>query len=225
MYRTVIVEDDPMVSLLNRTYTEKDDRFQVAATFQDGRTALNWLVQNPADLLILDVYMPVYTGLQLLRELRVRLVDLDAILVTAANDPKTVDELLKLGAVDYLVKPFTYERFQQALNTFCLHRQAVKSPVVSQSALDRTLSPAAVAQDAAMPKGLQEDTLKLIRSVLRASASQGATSEALSEKTGLSSVTVRRYVNYLVDKGEISRTMNYDTGGRPCHLYRYPSDF
>lgn len=62
MYRVVIVEDDPMVSLINRTYVERDSRFQVVQTFQDGRTALNWLEQNPADLVVLDVYMPLFTG-------------------------------------------------------------------------------------------------------------------------------------------------------------------
>ena len=58
MYRVVIVEDDPMVSLINRTYVERDSRFQVVQTFQDGQTALDWLAQNPVDLVVLDVYMP-----------------------------------------------------------------------------------------------------------------------------------------------------------------------
>ena len=54
LYRAVIVEDDPMVSLLNRTFIEKDTRFRVVQTFQDGQAALNWLAQNPADLVVLD---------------------------------------------------------------------------------------------------------------------------------------------------------------------------
>ena len=66
MYRVVIVEDDPMVSLLNRTFVERDARFQVVQSFQDGRAALAWLEQNPADLAVLDVYMPLFTGLELL---------------------------------------------------------------------------------------------------------------------------------------------------------------
>ena len=122
MYRVVIVEDDPMVSLLNRTFVERDARFQVVQSFQDGRAALAWLEQNPADLAVLDVYMPLFTGLELLHALRGQGVGIDAIMVTAANDAPTVDTLLKLGVVDYLVKPFTYERFQQALDTFCRHR-------------------------------------------------------------------------------------------------------
>ena len=51
--------------------------------------------------------MPLLTGFELLRTLRSRQIPVDAIMVTAANDPETVDALLKMGVVDYLVKPFT----------------------------------------------------------------------------------------------------------------------
>ena len=154
MYRVVIVEDDPMVSLLNRTFVERDARFQVVQSFQDGRAALAWLEQNPADLAVLDVYMPLFTGLELLHALRGQGVGIDAIMVTAANDAPTVDTLLKLGVVDYLVKPFTYERFQQALDNFCRHRDAVAGDAVEQSALDRLFSPALPAEHQP-PKGLR----------------------------------------------------------------------
>lgn len=220
MYQVVIVEDDPMVSLLDRTFTEKDPRFQVVQTFSDGQSALAWLCHNPVDLLILDVYMPICTGLELLRELRAREVETDAIMVTAANDTKTVDALLKLGVVDYLVKPFVYERFQQALDTFCRHRQAIAGDAVSQNALDHLFP--GTASDHQPPKGVQESTLERIRACLHAAPQQGLPSDALSQRTGLSAVTVRHYVNYLVEQGEIISTVNYDTGGRPCRLYRYP---
>ena len=216
MYRVVIVEDDPMVSLLNRTFVERDARFQVVQSFQDGRAALAWLEQNPADLAVLDVYMPLFTGLELLHALRGQGVGIDAIMVTAANDAPTVDTLLKLGVVDYLVKPFTYERFQQALDNFCRHRDAVAGDAVEQSALDRLFSPALPAGGhKGRPYGMR-------RACLRAAPPQGLPSEALSRQTGLSVVTVRRYVNYLVERGEAASAVNYDTGGRPCRLYRCP---
>ena len=192
LYRAVIVEDDPMVALLDRTYVERDPRFRVVQTFQDGRAALEWLEQNPAELAVLDVYMPLLTGAELLRELRRRGIGIDAVMVTAANDSKTVDALLKLGVADYLV---------------------------AQSALDRLFS-SAPAGERQIPKGLQESTLEKVRACLRQAPPQGLPSEALSRATGLSAVTVRRYVNYLVERGEAVSTVNYDTGGRPCRLYR-----
>nr|WP_326215898.1 response regulator [uncultured Oscillibacter sp.] len=219
MYRVVIVEDDPMVSLINRTYVERDSRFQVVQTFQDGQTALDWLAQNPVDLVVLDVYMPLFTGEELLRALRHQRIDVDAIMVTAANAGPTVDALLKMGVVDYLMKPFTAERFQQALDTFCRHREALAGNLVEQSALDKLFAPVSCG-DGQPPKGLQESTLEKVRTCLRSSPAQGMPSEAISRQTGLSVVTVRRYVNYLVERGEARSTVNYDTGGRPCRLYR-----
>ena len=187
--------------------------------FQNGQAALEWLTENPADLVILDVYMPLLTGFELLRTLRSRQIPVDAIMVTAANDPETVDALLKMGVVDYLVKPFTCDRFQQALETFCRHRAAMAGEAVSQGALDRLFSRAAPA-DQGIPKGLQASTLERIRECLRSAPMEGVDSETLSRQTNLSVVTVRRYVNYLVERGEASSTINYDTGGRPCRLYR-----
>ena len=91
MYRTVIVEDDPMIASINQTFLSRDPRFSLAAVFHSGQEALEWLRKRPVELLILDVYMPHMSGLELLRELRAEEITLDVIMVTAANDSKTVD--------------------------------------------------------------------------------------------------------------------------------------
>ena len=171
-----------MVSLLDRTYTERDSRFRVVQTFQDGRSALEWLSKNPADLVVLDVYMPLFTGLELLHALRAGGIPVDAIMVTAANDPATVDQLLKMGVVDYLVKPFTCERFQQALDSFCRHREAVAGEAVTQGELDKLFAPAGAG--GGVSKGLQESTLDRIRQCLRAAPEQGLPSESISGRPG-----------------------------------------
>ena len=216
MYRTVIVEDDPMIATINKTFLGRDPRFALSASFHSGLDAMPWLRTHPTDLLILDVYMPRMTGLELLRELRAEEITLDVVMVTAANDSKTVDALLKLGVVDYLVKPFTAQRFQQALDTFCQHREAITAhDVVSQEELD-----AMMASHPPIPKGLQPHTLARIRLHLSQVPEDGCSCESLAAQVGLSSVTVRRYLTYLVGRGEAVSTINYDTGGRPSLLYR-----
>lgn len=104
MYTTVIIEDDPMITRLNRRYIEQDSRFAVVQTFSAAHPALFWLRRNPIDLIILDVYMPQMRGTELLLQLRAEGVDADVIMVTSANDAKTVNDAVRLGAVDYLVK-------------------------------------------------------------------------------------------------------------------------
>ena len=140
-YQAVIVEDDPMIASIDQNFLGRDPRFHLAASFRSGQDALPWLLRHPADLLILDVYMPRMTGLELLRELRSFGVTSGVVMVTAANDSKTVDALLKLGVADYLVKPFTARRFQQALDKFCRQRSAIDThSSVSQEELDALLS-------------------------------------------------------------------------------------
>ena len=208
-----------MIASINQTFLSRDPRFSLAAVFHSGQEALEWLRKRPVELLILDVYMPRMSGLELLRELRRRGIGIDAVMVTAANDGATVDTLLKMGVVDYLVKPFTVERFQQALDTFCRHKEAVHGQAVTQGELDKLFAPPD-SGDRSAPKGLQESTLKLIWDCLHAAPAQGLPSEAISKQTNLSVVTVRRYANYLVERGEACSTVNYDTGGRPCRLYQ-----
>ena len=223
-YRVVIIEDDPMISLLNRSFTERDRRFAVIREFRDSREALRWFRDTRAeegpDLIVLDVFMPGLTGLELLRRLRAMEIGSDVIMVTAANDARMVDALLKLGVVDYLVKPFTQERFQQALNTFCRYRETIHAGnAVTQQELDQIFTQPAAKEG--LPKGFQAQTMERLRTCLKENGAGGCTSDALSAAAGLSAVTVRRYMNYLVEQGEVSSTINYDTGGRPSVVY-YP---
>lgn len=219
MFQTVIVEDDPMVALLDRSYIEQDSRFHVLAEFRDGQSALTWLSVNTADLLILDVYMPAMTGFDLLRELRRRELWTDAIMVTAANDTRTVDQCMKLGVADYLVKPFTMQRFKQALEKFCQLRQAIpENGSVTQADIDKLFSTGGESE-ALIPKGMQEKTMDRIRQCLRSASERGMTSENVAGRTGLSTVTARRYLNHMLEIGEVASRVNYDTGGRPSMVY------
>lgn len=158
--------------------------------------------------------MPRMTGLELLRELRSFGVTSGVVMVTAANDSKTVDALLKLGVADYLVKPFTARRFQQALDKFCRQRSAIDThSSVSQEELDALLSGSSSPED--VPKGLQSRTLERIRTHLAQAPEEGCTCESLAAQAGLSSVTVRRYLTYLTQQGEVVSRVNYDTGRPP----------
>ena len=218
MYTVVIVEDDPMITELNRRYAERDGRFTVTQTFSQPRRALDWLRHNPADLVILDFYMPQMNGLELLRAIRSAGVEADVIMSTAANDAATVEALTRLGVVDYLVKPFAYERFCAALDAFCRRRSAMRGSL-DQSALDNLLHTAPPGP-ATLPKGMQPQTQERVLACMRAAPDRAYTCEEIAVAAGLSVVTVRRYMGYLAQQGQVTGDMNYGTGGRPCLVYR-----
>lgn len=224
MYQVIIIEDDPMVASINRTYVELNRNLKVAGVFSNGQDALAYLEKNPADLAIMDFYMPIMNGLELLREIRKRNKTLDIIMVTAANDAVHIKQLLSLGIIDYLVKPFEYVRFNHALAKFIEHQELLKQQNFSQQQLDALLdlSPASTSDvSEELNKGLQDATLKIILNFMKEHGQESLTSKQIAEETHLSRVTIRRYMDYLVEKQKIVKDINYTTGGRPSIIYRY----
>ncbi len=219
MYNVLIVEDDPMVAMINEQYITRNDSFRVIGKCSSGQEALELLEKKSADLIILDVYMPQMDGIETLKEIRKRDLPVSVIMVTAANDLNTFEAATRLGAIDYLVKPFDYQRFKLALEKFDAKSSTLKEgSVLNQNRIDRIIGAASSDREPA-PKGIQEKTLTMILDALAASGGW-MTGEDIAEKTGLSSVTVRRYMNHLVESGSVTGKMNYETGGRPSMMYR-----
>ena len=70
MYKVLIVEDDPMVAMINEQYVKRNKSFEIVGKCSDGQSALDFLENNDVDLLILDVYMPKMDGFETLRRIR-----------------------------------------------------------------------------------------------------------------------------------------------------------
>ena len=221
MYKVLIVEDDPMVAMINEQYVRRNKQFSVTGVCRDGRAALEFLQNNQVDLLILDVFMPHMDGFETLRQIRKRKISVDAIMVTAANDREALEEALHLGIVDYLVKPFTFERFRMALDKFIAQTDALKDVgTLNQKSIDFIIDGTRGRSHNVHPKGIQEKTLGLIVENMKQHRSQWLTGEEIAEKVGLTGVTVRRYMSYLANAGVVVSQMDYGTGGRPCMLYK-----
>lgn len=221
MYKVLIVEDDPMVAMINEQYVTRNKDFTVTHKCSDGKSALEYLEENQVDLVILDVFMPYMDGFETLRQIRKKQISVDVIMVTAANEAESLKEGLHLGVVDYLVKPFTFERFNLALDKFTAQIEALKRlDTVNQKNIDFLIDKSRKLSGEIHPKGIQEKTLQLIMEHLKENNDKWLTGDEIAEKVGLTGVTVRRYMTHLTEKGLITAQMNYETGGRPCMLYR-----
>lgn len=218
MYSVIIVEDDPMVASINRQYVELEPSFSVKQSFKSGQDALSWLSREEADLIILDYYMPLMTGKEFIDRLHSMGKAPSVIMVTSA----IVQDLLSRGVLDYLVKPFERSRFRQALSRFAQTRSCLDgSPELNQAEIDRLLShmqPSSSFQTE-LAKGLSETTLNLIRNFLQNRPGEFFSSEQIAEQVCLSRITIRRYVNYMLEMGEIISSVDYQTGGRPSIKY------
>ncbi len=227
-YQVMIVEDDPMVAAINKKYTETVPGFRVAGIFRNGAEGLEYLRENHVDLVILDYYMPEMNGDVFMDRIREEGIQVSVIMVTSANSADTVRSLLLKGVRDYLIKPFELERFQAALERFRSNKELLTGAGsgMDQSELDRLFAGNAGSsvernKSLELPKGLNEKTLQMVRSRMKENTGKKMTSEEIALMVGLSRITVRRYLGYLQDSGELTSEIDYRTGGRPGILYRY----
>lgn len=221
MVKVIIIEDDPMVLELNKRYVETIDGFKVVASTTTAVGAVDLIKQKNADLLILDVYLPKISGIELLSKIRNEKVSIDVILITASKESQTIDRALRLGAVDYLIKPFEYERFKKALIRYSKQRDILdKAPMVKQDEIDRLLGTGQRKVDSVLKKGLHEKTLEMVRKLVAESETDKIIVEDISSKLGVSKVTARRYLEYLISVGDLTLEIEYGKVGRPTHYYK-----
>lgn len=222
-YRVLIVEDDPMVAMINEQYVCKIKGFEVCGTCKNGQEALEFLAANKIDLVILDVFMPVMDGVETLKQIRQKKYPVEVIMVTAANDSSTLEDTIHLGVIDYLIKPFAFDRLQIAMEKFSTKVTALKqNKIFDQSSIDSIITNNtgnSKSSDYKYPKGIQERTLVLIQNFFNENEGW-FTGDTIAEKLGLSIVTIRHYLNFLVKQKFISEDINYSTGGRPSMLYK-----
>ncbi|WP_319402539.1 response regulator [uncultured Anaeromusa sp.] len=218
--RVLIVEDDPMVADINTRFTEAVKGFTVVGTARDGQEALQLLAECRPDLVILDVYMPHLDGLSVLAKLRQEAASVDVILITAANDSESVRQARQGGAIDYIIKPFKFDRYQRTLESYREYRGKVfQQESFTQAELDQAREIKKEAPPQGLPKNLHPQTLGLVVNLL--SRAQGALSaEEVAGELGLSRATARRYLEYLTETEKVSLVLEYASVGRPVHRFR-----
>ncbi|WP_205601343.1 response regulator [Virgibacillus sp. YIM 98842] len=218
MINVMIIEDDPMVLEVNKGFLEKMEGFHLQSSFENGKAALEKVFESPPDLILLDMFLPDISGLDVLQEIRDKEVPADIILITAARDAQTIQRVFRLGAVDYLVKPFRFTRFQQALES---HKKMWMKLHQSQSLNQEDIdgwNKIKNEMSEIPPKGLSEITLKQIYMAL-SDEQNPVTAEELAERLGMARVTVRRYLEYLEKQERITVQIEYGKVGRPRHNY------
>jgi response regulator of citrate/malate metabolism len=220
MIRLLLVEDDPMVMDILVRYIRAIEGFQVKAVTRNGKEALQKLSTETVDLVIADIYMSEMQGDELLEEIRKRGLPVDVIFVTAANDWEHIDHALKLGVVDYLIKPFAFERLKNTLLEYKYRFQAGQpSAAMTQEELDGILRKQPC-QDEGLRKGLHKRTLEYVREFLEKQDCDLITANEISKQMGISKTTARRYLEYFESVGILELQIEYGTVGRPAFIYR-----
>ena len=219
MINVLVVEDDPMVAQLHEHYLLQIKGFELCEMARNGEEALRLLQSKSYDLLILDVFMPSMDGLQLLAKIRENGFDVDVIIVSAANDKDKIKQALRLGAVDYIIKPFEFERFSLALNNYLKRYHIVEEQeIIEQSELDKTIIRNEKEMVVTLPKGLDKNTLSVVWKCILTFDGM-FTTEEVSAKVGISRVSIRKYLEFLKTVRLLKLDLHRGSVGRPVYKY------
>ncbi|HAM27887.1 MAG TPA: two-component system response regulator [Microbacteriaceae bacterium] len=221
MIRVLVLDDDFRVARIHAQFVNQTPGFLVVGTVHSGRDALAAVKELAPDLILLDVHLPDINGLDLLRRWRADGVSIGAIVITAAREAEPVRAALAGGATHYIIKPFEYEDLASALQHFQQQHDAVASLAsASQDDIDRIFGhtpPPTESQSGSLPKGLSAETAQLVEAALRDAGQISATQCA--DLTGISRVTVRRYLEYFAQTGVAVIRLQYGRSGRPTRYY------
>lgn len=122
MIRCISIDDEPLAHKVIRTYCDRLDFLDLVESFQGAVDALGYLTAEKVDLIFLDINMPVLKGLDFLRALH----NPPMVIITSAHQEYALDGY-ELNVVDYLLKPFSFERFLKAVNK-ASHLQQLATP-------------------------------------------------------------------------------------------------
>ena len=217
MIPVLVVEDDVTVARVHARVVERVPGFMVLASVHTGAEAIARVRADEPALVVLDLYLPDMSGLEVLRQIRGQGLTTDVIVISAAREAETVREALRAGAVDYLLKPFRVERLTESLEEYRAHREELAGlEALGQETIDRILGRSARREEPSLPyqKGIDPATLGRIVRVLRAER-RPMTSDEIAAMAGVSRTTANRYLRHLTAVGEVKAEPVYGSVGRP----------
>ncbi|UUV98339.1 response regulator [Vagococcus luciliae] len=223
----LIIEDDPMVAKLNEDFLKTIPTINIVGNYRTTQDAKKLLQEKRVDAILLDNYLPNETGIEFLVELRKENNQVPVILITAANDIETIQQALALGVIDYLVKPFTAERFlssiQKVMNQKKLFSQLKYAnqqnidALFNEHSTNNTSANFSLGND--LPKGLAKLTMEKVLEKINEETTSFSTEE-LAKKIGISRISTKKYLTFLVESNYLTEDIVYQEVGRPTIRYK-----
>lgn len=229
MIKVLIVEDDPMVREINEKFLAKVEGYQLVGSVGSIDEAKSFLINETPDLILLDVFFPKGKGVDLLKWIRNENIKCDAILITADRSMETVKETFRYGAVDYLIKPFDFERFKESLLQFKKRKEHMEqNDCARQETIDKYVlqDGAAINEKNNIPgtKGLNQYTYDRILDFIKSMEGKSFTAKEVAKYIGVSRITARRYLEHLEINNIVELELEYGKVGRPRNKYKLKKD-
>lgn len=111
-----LVEDDPNIHARYKKYINDSSEMEVLIAVYSAESFLNYIVSfSKLDILLLDIELPGMSGLEAIRKIKMKLPDVEIVMLTTFNDSETIFKALRAGAAGYLLKDYTKLEFQKVL--------------------------------------------------------------------------------------------------------------
>ena len=219
MKKVLIIEDNPMSAAINKDYLERLGNIEAIGPVTTLKETLEIIEEQEISLVLIDIYLPNTTGIEILRSLRERKCLVDAIMITAANNSDEIQEAFAYGIIDYLVKPFSFGRFKDAVMKHEFkHEVFTQKEVLQQSDIDGTYK-GKKTTSSKLPKGLDHRTLSKVIYTLEHTEQKDWSLKEIANYIGVSNVTIKKYMDYLEEVQKVEVSINRGSIGRPEFRY------
>lgn len=193
MIRILICDDQEVVREGLRTIVDLVNEFEVVGVVGDGASALVYLESNPADIVLMDLHMPVMNGVQATRQIKAHHPETRVLVLTTYADESWVLDAIRAGADGYMLKDAPRSRLVEA----------IKGTIDGKTHLDPSIAGGLLVHLSSQPTGpspnLGEDLTERERQVLSL-LGKGSSNAEIAGQLYLSEGTVRNYVSAVLAK-------------------------
>lgn len=208
--RVLVVDDDFRVAGLHRDLVASRPGFEALDPVGSIGAARAAISDQRPQLLLVDAYLPDGDGIELVRS-----VDVDAFVLSAADDAATVRRALRAGALSYFVKPFDRRALADRLDRYLRFRNLLAGErVLEQDDIDRASAILHSGGEAAPASRSVTEQL-----ILETLGGGEASAAEVAERAGISRATAQRHLAALAARGVVEVRLRYGSTGRPEHRY------
>jgi DNA-binding NarL/FixJ family response regulator len=190
MISIAIIEDDEDVRESLEILVRTTEGFDCAGTFADAETGLEFLTLNPADIVLMDIHLPVMDGIECVRQLKSVHPDMQFIMCTVFKDDDSIFNALKAGATGYLLKNEDPNKIIDAIHE--LHAGgSPMTPQIARRVLESFKRPS-VNEAIHLLTKRETEMLGFL--------SKGLRYKEIADKLFISTETVRKHINNIYQK-------------------------
>lgn len=138
MLKVLIVDDEPFIALgLGEIIEWNKEGYEVVYTAYNGLQALEYVKENPVDLIIADIQMPVMNGLELLEEVRKINKDTFFVILSGFDKFDYVQRALRSNCTDYILKPVQQEELLEIVRRIALEKNIARNEEVKNKEIEK----------------------------------------------------------------------------------------